>query len=280
MAAPSTNTILHLLLLTLIYILHHSKSFASNQSYFPVTDFGARLDGRNDATEAFLNAWKATCQSDKPSILYAPPGLYSVGTLIFNGPCRTSKIGFRIDGTLRAFSDYTAFQQGTWILFNNVNGLSIYGGGSLDGQGEAFWACKGKYNNNTGCPEGVKTLSIGRSSNVKLTGLKSFNSKFFHIFVWASNNIVVEDLYLVAPENSPNTDGIHVQQSSDIIIRKSFIKTGDDCISIGPGTYNVLVESIYCGPGHGIRLKILFYSIQFNSIPKSILEIKMNTLKL
>ncbi|KAF1862031.1 hypothetical protein Lal_00026548, partial [Lupinus albus] len=65
-------------------------------------------------------------------------------------------------------------------------------------------------------------------------------------------NVKIEGVKIIADGNSPNTDGIHVQMSSNIIILKSKIRTGDDCISIGPGTRNLHIENIECGPGHGI----------------------------
>ncbi|XP_022973230.1 polygalacturonase-like [Cucurbita maxima] len=54
--------------------------------------------------------------------------------------------------------------------------------------------------------------------------------------------------------DSPNTDGIHVQQPSNVTIINSSISNGDDCISIGPGTSNLWMESITCGPGHRISI--------------------------
>ncbi|KAJ1398534.1 Pectin lyase fold/virulence factor [Sesbania bispinosa] len=60
-------------------------------------------------------------------------------------------------------------------------------------------------------------------------------------------------LTISAAENSPNTDGIHVQLSSNVTMLNFNIATDDDCISIGPGTTNLWIENIACGPGHGIR---------------------------
>lgn len=63
----------------------------------------------------------------------------------------------------------------------------------------------------------------------------------------------MERLNIYAPANSPNTDGIDLEETSYVTILDSNIGTGDDCISVGPGTSNVLIQNIYCGPGHGIR---------------------------
>ncbi|XP_022973624.1 polygalacturonase-like [Cucurbita maxima] len=77
---------------------------------------------------------------------------------------------------------------------------------------------------------------------------------------------------VLASGDSPNSDGIHVQQSSDVTILNSNIGNGDDCISIGPGTssiigslriedeedgvYNMTVKSSrFIGTQNGVRIK-------------------------
>ncbi len=75
----------------------------------------------------------------------------------------------------------------------------------------------------------------------------------FHIVINGCQNVNIEGVTVIAAGDSPNTDGIHVQLSSNIVITNSTINTGDDCISIGPGTQNLWIEGIKCGPGHGIR---------------------------
>ncbi|OMO50508.1 Glycoside hydrolase, family 28 [Corchorus olitorius] len=55
---------------------------------------------------------------------------------------------------------------------------------------------------------------------------------------------------IIAPDESPNTDGIHIGRSSEITIIDSTISTGDDCVSLGGGSQNVTIRRVTCGPGH------------------------------
>ncbi|KAJ4703589.1 Pectin lyase-like superfamily protein [Melia azedarach] len=38
------------------------------------------------------------------------------------------------------------------------------------------------------------------------------------------------------------------------MISHSVIATGDDCVSLGQGSQNILVSDVFCGPGHGISV--------------------------
>lgn len=86
-----------------------------------------------------------------------------------------------------------------------------------------------------------------------MSGVTVQNSQKFQILVDGCRNVKLQGVKVSAPGNSPNTDGIHVKLSSGVSIINSHIGTGDDCISIGPGTSNLWIEGIACGPGHGIR---------------------------
>ncbi|XP_057803127.1 polygalacturonase-like [Salvia miltiorrhiza] len=67
-------------------------------------------------------------------------------------------------------------------------------------------------------------------------------------------NVSFIRLTVVAPGDSPNTDGIHVARSTMVNIADSVIATGDDCVSMGDDLTQVYIHNVTCGPGHGISI--------------------------
>lgn len=89
-------------------------------------------------------------------------------------------------------------------------------------------------------------------------GIRSLNSKFFHMALVECKNFKGSGIKISAPANSPNTDGIHIERSYGVYLSRSHIGTGDDCISVGQGNSQLTITSITCGPGHGIRYTNFF----------------------
>ncbi|KAE9599163.1 hypothetical protein Lal_00044122 [Lupinus albus] len=239
------------------YILFCSFLFNSTlakSTTYNVLDFGAIPDGITDSTMAFLTAWNIACASTKPVGIHVPQGHFLLGSATtFRGKCNNKAISITIHGTLVAPYDYRVIgDAGHWLTFDHVSGVTIHGG-VLDGQGSSLWDCKNS-DTKINCPIGATSLAFNNSDHIVVTGLKSVNSQLFHMIVIGSHNVKVHGVKLIAPGNSPNTDGIHIQFSSHVTILKPRIHTGDDCISIGPGTNNLWIEDVACGPGHGISI--------------------------
>ncbi|CAA2995389.1 polygalacturonase-like [Olea europaea subsp. europaea] len=210
-----------------LFTIFQYSSLAANVNY-NVQTLGAKPDGKTDSTKAFLSAWTSACASGQPATIYVPPGRFLLGTATFAGQsCKNLAITIHIDGTLVAPSNYNVIgNSGTWINFQRVTGVSV-NGGTLDAQGANLWACK---NSGKSCPTGATTLAFYNSKNIMINGLSSINSQKFHILVYGSQNAKLVGMKVSAPGNSPNTDGIHVEKSSDVTIMNSKIETGDDCL--------------------------------------------------
>ncbi|KAL4296478.1 hypothetical protein GQ457_12G008170 [Hibiscus cannabinus] len=243
----TTSCVLFLAFVLLVF----ASSGVADPLTYNVLNYGAKPDDSFDSTQAFVAAWTLACGSIKPANVYVPPGRFLVRNVVFRGQCKNNAIVFRIDGTLVAPSDYKVLgSTGNWLLFEHVNGVSVYGG-ILDGQGTGLWTCK---RSGKGCPSGATSLGFSNSKNIVITGLTSLNSQLYHIVIDGCNNVKVDGVRVSASGNSPNTDGIHVQSSSGVTILNSKIGTGDDCVSVGPGTDNLWIENMACGPGHGISI--------------------------
>ncbi|KAL2529882.1 Pectin lyase-like superfamily protein [Forsythia ovata] len=242
-----------------LFTFFHYSSLAANVNY-NIQNLGAKPDGKTDSTEAFLRAWTSACASKHPATIYVPPGRYLIGAATFAGEsCNNPAITIRIDGTLVAPSNYNVIgNSGNWVKFERVTGVSVIGG-TLDGRGTKLWACK---NSGKNCPKGATTLAFYNSNNIMINGLSSINSQKFHILIDGCSNAKLVGMKVFAPGNSPNTDGIHVEKSTGVTILNSKIGTGDDCVSIGPGTSNLWIENIACGPGHGISIGSLGWELQ------------------
>ncbi|TXG71856.1 hypothetical protein EZV62_000435 [Acer yangbiense] len=240
----------YIFLLMIVVLLYQSSSSALTT--YNVLSFGARGNGVTDSTQAFISAWSAACASTGPTRIYVPKGRYFLGSVAFNGDCKSSEITLQIDGTLIAPADYHVLGQfKNWVSFDRVNRVSIIGG-AFDAKGSALWTCKAGAATN--CPEGATTLRITNSTNIRINGLVSLNSQLYHIVIDGCQNVNIEGVMVIASGESPNTDGIHIEESTNVAIMNSVMKTGDDCISIGPGTTNLWIERVTCGPGHGISI--------------------------
>ncbi|XP_040931573.1 polygalacturonase isoform X3 [Gossypium hirsutum] len=155
----------------------------------------------------------------------------------------------QIHGTIKAtvhHSDYKAHGRRRWLYFVNVQNLRVEGGGIINGNGRTWWQNSCKINIALPCKEA--------QLNLRVAGLRIRNAQQMHLSFNKCVNVKALNLSVIAPGNSPNTDGIHVSETHNIHIKNCVIKTGDDCISVVSGSQNVQATDITCGPGHGISI--------------------------
>ncbi|KAJ4844789.1 hypothetical protein Tsubulata_003503 [Turnera subulata] len=215
---------------------------------FDVRRFGAVGDGVTDDTEAFKMAWDTACQVDGAVILVPYGQKFMIQSTIFTGPCQGGLV-LQVDGTIMPPDGPDSWPQKNsrrqWLVFYRINEMSLQGGGVIDGRGEKWWdlPCK---------PH--KAIRFFMSTNLTVQGIKVKNSPQFNFRFDNCRNVHVESIHITAPALSPNTDGIHIENTNDVEIYNSVISNGDDCVSIGSGCYNVDIRNITCGPSHGISI--------------------------
>ncbi|CAN1197228.1 unnamed protein product [Linum perenne] len=226
---------------------------------YNVVKYGAKHDGASDSTATFSLTWEEACKSTRPAAVHVPRGTYLLKPIVFYGPCK-SKMMFHVEGKIVGPSHYWEFgKSGFWVLFYKLDKLTIHGG-TYDAKGSDFWKCRKSQSN---CPYGTKvrtitvlvySISIIQSKNVVIKNIRSLNSQMFHIAIDHCHHVLLKQIYIQAPSRSLNTDGIHIQSSEGITISDAIIRTGDDCVAIGPGSKNLRIDGVKCGPGHGISI--------------------------
>ncbi|KAF3597040.1 hypothetical protein DY000_02023561 [Brassica cretica] len=208
------------------------------------------------SNQAFVSAWKQACGTPK-SVLLVPQGrTYLVNATKFNGPCER-KLIIQIDGTIVAPDEPSNWDpkfQRIWLEFSKLKGVVFQGNGVIDGSGSKWWAASCKKNKSNPCKSAPTAFTIESSSGVKVRGLTIQNSQQMNFIIARSTSVRVYKVTVSSPGDSPNTDGIHITGSTNVVLQDCKIGTGDDCVSIVNASSNIKMKRIYCGPGHGISI--------------------------
>ncbi|CAA2983381.1 polygalacturonase At1g48100 [Olea europaea subsp. europaea] len=254
-------------------ILGQSVSLLDSGATFNVLSYGAKGDGRADDTKAFEQAWTAACVVEGSTVLVPSGSVFLVRPISFSGPNCKSKIVFQLDGKIIAPSSSGGWGSGLlqWIEFKDLKGITIRGKGIIDGQGSVWWKDNNPVeesdeNNSAedlqiytdaagGMPSTKPTaLRFYGSSDVIVTGITIQNSPQTHLKFDDCVGVQVFSMSISSPGDSPNTDGIHLQNSQDVVIHSTSLACGDDCISIQTGCSGVYIHNVNCGPGHGFSI--------------------------
>ncbi|XP_050891647.1 probable polygalacturonase isoform X2 [Lathyrus oleraceus] len=78
-------------------------------------------------------------------------------------------------------------------------------------------------------------IELMYSDQIQISHLTLINSPTWFVHPIYSSNIIVNGLTILAPVDSPNTDGINPDSSTNVRIEDNYIVSGDDCIAIKSG---------------------------------------------
>ncbi|GJM90112.1 hypothetical protein PR202_ga06361 [Eleusine coracana subsp. coracana] len=221
-----------------------------------VESFGAAGDGNADDTQAFLNAWNKACSLDNAVFLVPAGRRYKVGAAKFMGPCK-HRMMIQIQGTIVAPwepSEWDPRSPRLWLLFGGLVGARVEGGGVIDGSGSKWWANSCKIDRSKPCKGAPTAVTFDSCRGIRVRRLRVQNAQQMHVTVSRSRDVRLAGIHVSAPEDSPNTDGIHIAESTGVTLQSCRVGTGDDCVSISNASFNIKMKRIECGPGHGISI--------------------------
>ena len=230
-------------------------TFTLSAAEFPVANYGAKADGKTDATAAIQKAIDAAARSGG-TVTFAP-GTYLTGALFLK-----SGMSIRIDEgvTLSGAQDLAAYP----IMQTRVAGIEmkwpaalinvyqqhdvkISGKGTVDGNGkiwwDKYWTLRREYE-----PKGLRWASdydaqrprliqIYDSTGVDLSGLTLKRSGFWTVHICYSRKVTVDGVTVRNNEGGrgPSTDGIDIDSSSDVLVERCDLECNDDDICLKAG---------------------------------------------
>jgi alpha-L-rhamnosidase len=250
-----------------------------------ITDFGAVADGTTMNTAAIQKAID-TAEAAGGGTVVIPGGTFASGAIFLkkavalwldegavllgsNNIADYPKRETRIEGH---------FEPWRMALVNaqQLDGVRIGGKGVLDGHGVKFWeAFWQRRKENPRCTnlevERPRLVFIDRCTDVRLEGVSLQDSGFWNLHLYRCNQVVIEGIRITLPSSAktgirgPSTDGIDVDSSQNVTIRKCYISNNDDNIALkgskgpladqdadSPPVENILIEDCEMGDGNGL----------------------------
>ncbi|KAL7159934.1 hypothetical protein ABFS83_01G061400 [Erythranthe nasuta] len=244
-----------------------------------ITDFGGVGDGVTLNTKAFREAIYRIehLRRRGGTLLYIPPGEYLTGP--FNLTSRMT-LYLAKGAVIKATTDITQWPLiaplpsygrgrelpgGRYMSFLHGDGLHdviITGeNGTIDGQGGVWW---NMWRQRTLQFTRPNLIELMNSRGIIISNVIFKNSPFWNIHPVYCSNVVIHYVTILAPADSPNTDGIDPDSSSHVCIEDSYISTGDDLVAIKSGWDEYGIS--YGRPSHGITVRRVTGSSPFAGI--------------
>ncbi|KAI4351654.1 hypothetical protein L6164_005990 [Bauhinia variegata] len=215
-----------------------------------LTDFGGVGDGKTSNTKVFEAAISNLSHyaSDGGAQLVVPPGKWLTGS--FNLTSHFT-LFLHKDAVILASQDESEWPSlpvlpsygkgrdapdgrfSSLIFGTNLTDVVITGyNGTIDGQGAYWWQ---KFHKGELKLTRPYMIEVMYSDQIQISNLTLVNSPSWFVHPIYSSNIIIQGLTILAPVDSPNTDGIDPDSCTNTRIEDCYIVSGDDCIAVKSG---------------------------------------------
>lgn len=215
-----------------------------------IEDFGGVGDGHTLNTKAFREAVYRIEHLKRRggTLLYIPSGVYLTGNFNLTSHMTLYLAKGAVIKATQDTSDWPliaplpSYGRGRerpgdrYISFIHGDGLHdviITGeNGTIDGQGDVWW---NMWRQRTLQFTRPNLIELMNSRNIIISNVIFKNSPFWNIHPVYCSNVVIRYVTILAPADSPNTDGIDPDSSTHVCIEDSYISTGDDLVAVKSG---------------------------------------------
>ena len=197
---------------------------------YNIIDFGVVADGVSNDTRC-IQAAIDEC-SIKGGTVHFPPGSYRVGTIMLKSNVRIFlDMGCTLLGStdvgdystdVRLFTDAVQVERGITIFYGeNIENISIFGKGVIDGRGGCFSQDKPR-------PMILRFLNC---NNVAIENIALKDSGAWVQHYLFCDNVTVRGVHVSSNCNG-NNDGINIDGCHGVMISDSHFSSGDDAITL------------------------------------------------
>lgn len=219
------------------------------QEIISVTLFGARGDGKNLDKKSIQQAVDAAASKGGGKVVLPAPGVYLSGTIHLRSNVELHvEAGATLLGSPR-IEDYDSIRWGHnadrqpyhLLYADSCRNVSITGKGTIDGNGEAFWqpfekdAAGNLVTPRWLLPKPRKVsplIEIDRCFNTTMQDVTVKTGGGWNVHLYNCDVAKINCINIDNNIYSPNSDGIDITGSSDVIISNCYIKTCDDAICL------------------------------------------------
>ncbi len=234
------------LLITATAIAFIPPSAAASSSVCDPRDFGAKGNGVAKDTAAIQKAIDV-CESRGGGTVRLTAGTYLIAPIVLK-----SNTALQLDkgATIFGTPDHADYPPMTMfhlpdlqplVSAANASNVGITGEGVIDGNGQSWWkearAAKNAGVLGSGHPR-PKLIVFDHCKHVRVEGVTIQNSPMWQLVPYYSDDVMIRNIKVLAPADSPNTDAVDPFSSSHVIIDHVLADVGDDDIAIKSGPIN------------------------------------------
>ncbi|MDR6339488.1 polygalacturonase [Filimonas zeae] len=215
-------------------------------------------------------------------VVVVPKGTFLSGALFFKqGTHLHLEEGARLKGSddISNFPIRLTRMEGQTLKYftalvnaDSLNGFTISGKGTLDGNGLRYWKqfwLRREFNPKTTNMDEMRPrlLYVSNSRNVQVSDIRLINAPFWTSHYYKCENVKLLNLFIYSPKapvKAPSTDAVDIDGCKNFLIKNCYMSVNDDAVALkggkGPladkdpnngGNENIIIEDCTYGFCHG-----------------------------